>query len=152
MTRIYVCAAALFAVLVLAACGSGKSGSSGNGSASSGGNANGKVSQRDCQALGDAVTEIQAAEVFGFDYAKTRTFFDTFNPPDKIHDDFGRLKDVVDKLASAEEDAGVKPGDQPVGDQITKIQGSLSGYSESDKAKNGQALASLGAYHSNGCD
>ena len=147
MAKIYLAAVAVLVMLVLSACGGSKS-SGGSSSASGGGNVS--VSQTDCQALGDAIREIQLGDL-GFDYAKTRTFFDNFNPPDNIHADFSRVKDVVDKLASAEEDAGVKSGDQPVGDQIGKIQGKVQA-SDSDKAKNGQALASLDAYHSNGCD
>jgi len=157
MAKIYLCAVALVAMLVLAGCGGSKSTTGGSSSAGSSidvssGGGSGKVSRADCQALGEAIDNLALADSMGFDYAKTRTFFDNFNPPAKIHDDFSRVRDFLDKLASVWEDAGVKSGDQPVGDEINKIRGNLPHYSDSDKAKNGQAFTSLNSYNQNGCD
>jgi hypothetical protein len=139
------------AILLLAACGGTSTSKSGGSGAAANSSGNVGVSQAQCQTLGEVVTDLGLSEVAGFDYAKARTFFDNFDPPAKIRDDVGRVRDFVDKLASAEEDAGVKSGDQPVGDQISQIQGKLH-ISDDDRTKNGQAFVSLQAYNSNGCD
>ncbi len=154
MARISLCSvASLFVLLLLAACGGSDSASGeSSGSGGSGDSSNSAtVSQEDCAALAQTITELQLIGLGGVDYAELRTFFDNFEPSSQVEDDFNRVKDNVNRLADALEDAGVESGDEPVGDQIDELQESLE-TSESDAAENSEALTSLDAWRSNGCN
>jgi hypothetical protein len=162
MVRIFVWSvASLFVLIALAACGGGNdegsdgsSNSSGidNSKNSSNGGGDGTISEADCDKLGQMITEVQFSAALGdFDYEKLRTFFNDFDPSSQVEDDFNRLKDNINRIASAFEDAGVKSGDQPVGDQIDELQEKLE-TSESDAAENSEAITSVDAWRQNGCD
>ena len=159
MARIYLWSVvSLCALLLLAACGGGDSSSSESSGDSSSSNSGGNgsddgsatVSEEDCAALARTLTDLQLIDVGGVDYEELRTFFNNFEPSDQVEDDFNRVKDNVNRLASALEDAGVESGDQPVGDQIDELQETLE-TSEGDAAENSEALTSVDAWRSNGC-
>jgi hypothetical protein len=61
-----------------------------------------------------------------------------------------RLRDILDKFASAAEDAGVKPGDVPLPDQAEEIKDAFD-FSEDDQAANGKAFQTIDAWVTNGC-
>ena len=163
MARIYLCSVVSLFVLMLAACGGGsdssssESGGSDNSSSESsgsGGDVGGSsatVSEADCDELAHIMLQLQLIDAGAVEYEELRTFFNDFEPSEQVEDDFNQVKDNVNKIADALEDAGVASGDEPVGDQIDELQEAFGDISESDQAEASEALTSLEAWRSNGC-
>lgn len=141
--------------LALAGCGGGSSKSSAaqtGAQATAGGTQKTYSSDDDCSELSHLTTDLALADASGFDYVHAREFIDSYadRAPDEIIDSVQRLRDILDKFASAAEEAGVKPGDAPLPDQAEQIKDALD-ISEDDQAANGEALQTVDTWVMNGC-
>jgi hypothetical protein len=138
------------AVLV-AGCGGG--GSSSESSAAKAAPAGQKrhSSEGDCSSLSHITTDLAMADA-GFDYARDREFIDDYadRAPDEISDSVKRLRDILDKFASAAEKAGLKPNKAPLPDQAEKVKDEMD-YSDGEQTDNGRALDTVNTWVMNGC-
>ena len=139
---------------VVAGCGGGGSKSStaqpASGATPVAGHAK-QTSEADCRSLGRIPDDLALAGT-GFDYVRDRDFLDGYadRAPDEIGDSVRRLRDILDRFASAAEKAGLKPNDVPLPDQADEIMSALS-YSDDDQAANGRAYQTIDAWAMNGC-
>ena len=110
-----------------------------------------QTSEADCTSLGRIPDDLALAGT-GFDYVRDRDFLDSYadRAPDEIADSVQRLRDILDKFASAAEKAGLKPNDVPLPDQADEIMSALSSF-EDDQAANGRAYQAVDAWAMNGC-
>jgi hypothetical protein len=110
-----------------------------------------RSSEDDCTSLGHITGHLLLPNA-GFDYVGDRDFIDGYadRAPDEIADSVQRLRDILDKFASAAEKAGLKPNDVPLPDQADEIMSALS-YSDDEQADNARALQTADAWVTNGC-
>ena len=111
-----------------------------------------QTSEADCTSLGRIPDDLVTAGT-GFDYVRDRDFLDSYadRAPDEIGDSVQRLRDILDRFASAAEKAGLKPNDVPLPDQADEVMSALS-YSDDEQAANGRAFQAVDAWATNGCD
>lgn len=111
-----------------------------------------RTNENDCLSLGRIPGDLVTAGT-GFDYVRDRDFLDSYadRAPDEIGDSVQRLRDILDRFASAAEKAGLKPNDAPLPDQADEVMSALS-YSDDEQAANGRAFQAVDAWATNGCD
>jgi hypothetical protein len=141
--------------LVFAGCGGGGSKSSAPqpaGGATPVSSHGQRSSKADCTSLGRIPDDLALAST-GFDYVRDRDFLDGYadRAPDEIGDSVQRLRDILDKFASAAEKAGLKPNAVPLPDQADEIMSALSSF-EDEQAANGRAYQAVEAWAMNGCE
>jgi hypothetical protein len=144
-------------LLVIAGCGGG-GGSKDAASRSGARKASNAVaeqtshsSEHDCTGLSHLTTDLALADA-GFDYGRDREFVDDYaeRAPDEISDSVDRLRDIIDRFASAAKKAGLEPNDMPNPDQADAVKDALD-YSGDDQEANGRAFQAINAWVTNGC-
>jgi hypothetical protein len=143
--------------LAVAGCGGGgsKSSSAGADSASSNSAVTTKASggassgQNACEMLDAVVFDLGdfVSTGTGFDYMADKSFLDGYadRAPGGIASSVRQLRDLVDKIASAAQDAGVGVNEDPSEDQLHTMQDKLH-FSGGDQAKNDAAVVQLTTY------
>jgi hypothetical protein len=153
-TPLVILATALVAAsLAAAGCGGSSGGSEAQPSAG-GTPVAARTTEHDCTALRSVVSDLQLADAtgWGFEYDKHRDFLDAYadRAPDEVADSVDRLRDIVGRYADAAQDAGLKPGDDPLPDQLDDLRDAFD-YSEVDQAANARAVQTVDTWGSNGC-
>lgn len=157
--RLGIAMLALLAVsAAVAGCGGGGKSAGGTRPASAAGAApagrESRPTAKECAALGAAVTDLQVAAVTdsGFDYLRDRNFLDGYadRAPSAIASDMSRMRDVLDKIASAMQSVGVAPNKDPLPDQADALRSKLQASSD-EQAANARSLAAVDTWQTNEC-
>jgi hypothetical protein len=108
----------------------------------------------DCQMLSAVVLDLGEFDGTGsgFDYVSDRDFLDGYadRAPGGVAASVRTVRDVLDKLASAAQDAGVGVNTDPTEDQLGKIKSAMS-YSSDEQQANGQAISQLAVFAGTTC-
>jgi hypothetical protein len=151
-------------VLALAGCGGGSSGSGAEATDTAGTTSSRQtVSSEDCRGLGTVVSDLSvgahandlvpiALDISASDYVVDRHFLDGYanRVPGDLRADVLRLRDFLDRYASAAQNVGVEPGAVPTPDQVVAIRvASNLGSIEQDKLPG--SIQALEVWTTNGC-
>lgn len=153
--------AVLPVVAALAACGGGGKGGSAttaagttNAPAAATAASQAASGQDDCQMLAAVNYDLGSFDATGtgFDYVADKNFIDGYagRAPGGIAQSVQRIRDLVDRIAKAEQDAGVSAQQDPSEAQLQKIKDEVH-YSTDEQAQNAQALSQLAIYAGTSC-
>jgi hypothetical protein len=136
----------------LAGCG-GSSRTAGSGAASSA--SKHAITTSECQSLETMLNDFEdfyaSAGATGLDYPKAQStvdrLADTVAFPASVSDAYETWQEAIDTVASAFRDAGIKPNDAPLPDQLDKLNSEFHGTDALTKAG-----ATINTWVQNGCD